>query len=193
MEEVKRQFVIRLEQDFLQFRFRPGRKFMFRSPRTIFYEKFVTSVEAGKQTNQILTDVVENDLAVEKSNKNPSNCASVEKNASPEANFDLSEEKCGFFRLQILHEVGHALLEHNFYTTDLERLKMERAAWEKARELCSTYGVEYDEDYVETALDSYRDWLHARSRCPRCQVTRFQDDRGEYHCPECEEFCHNGE
>lgn len=98
----------------------------------------------------------------------------------------LAEE---FFDLQLLHEVGHALLEHRFYTTDLMRLKMERAAWEQARELSAVYGVEYDEDYVESALDSYRDWLHVRSRCTRCGVTRFQDDRGQYHCLECDNFC----
>lgn len=89
--------------------------------------------------------------------------------------------------LQLLHEVGHALLEHKNFATDPERLRMERAAWEKARELCECYGVCYDEDFVEEELDTYRNWLHQRSRCPQCGLTRYQTVDGKYHCPSCEE------
>lgn len=154
---------------------------MFRPRRTILYEKNAFSVREGNNTVDELTNDTSNGIVAQKSGFGEEKVVGVEKNI-------FSEEKCGFFCLQMLHEVGHALLEHDFYTTDLERLKMERAAWEKARELCQKYGVEYDEDYVEGALDSYRDWLHTRSRCVRCGATRFQDDRGEYHCLECEEF-----
>lgn len=63
---------------------------------------------------------------------------------------------------------------------------MEREAWEKARELCERYGVEYDEEVVEAELDSYREWLHKRSRCPKCGLTRYQGGDGKYRCPECE-------
>jgi len=91
-------------------------------------------------------------------------------------------------KLELLHELGHARLEHNFYTTDPERLKMERAAWEEARELCIYYNVDYDEDFVEEALDSYRDWLHGRSCCPECGLTRYQTRDGKYHCPSCGDF-----
>lgn len=90
--------------------------------------------------------------------------------------------------LNILHEVGHALCEHKSYTTDPERLKMERAAWEKARELSEKYGVEYDEELVEAQLDTYRDWLHQRSKCASCGQTRYQTADGRYHCPRCEQF-----
>lgn len=90
--------------------------------------------------------------------------------------------------LNILHEVGHALCEHKNYTTDPERLKMERAAWEKARELCEKYQVEYDEELVESQLDTYRDWLHQRSTCRGCGQTRYQTADGQYHCPRCEQF-----
>lgn len=89
--------------------------------------------------------------------------------------------------LQLLHEVGHALLEHKNFATDPERLRMERAAWEKARELCEHYGVCYDEEFVEEELDTYRNWLHQRSRCPQCGLTRYQTVDGKYHCPSCEE------
>lgn len=88
--------------------------------------------------------------------------------------------------LQLLHEVGHAVLEHKNFATDPERLAMERAAWEQARALCERYGVTYDEEFVEAELDTYRDWLHQKSRCPRCGLTRYQTRDGEYHCPGCD-------
>lgn len=89
------------------------------------------------------------------------------------------------YKLSLLHELGHALLEHREFRTDAERVKMERAAWEKARELCAEYGVEYDEKFVEGRLDTYRDWLHRKSLCPECGLTRYQTRDGEYHCPGC--------
>ena len=90
--------------------------------------------------------------------------------------------------LLLLHEVGHALCGHRDFGTDVQRLKMEREAWEKARELCNQYGVTYSEDLVESELDTYRDWLDKKSRCPECGLTRFQAPDGTYHCPRCENF-----
>ncbi len=87
--------------------------------------------------------------------------------------------------LLLLHEMGHAILGHRDFKTDVGRIKMERAAWEKARELCDKYGVEYDEAVVERELDTYRDWLDQKSRCPDCGLTRFQTPDGEYRCPRC--------
>lgn len=89
-------------------------------------------------------------------------------------------------RLQLLHELGHAILGHREFWADVERIKIERAAWEKARELAEQYNIYYDEEFVEEKLDSYRDWLHRRSQCPRCKATRFQTRGGDYHCPNCE-------
>ena len=88
----------------------------------------------------------------------------------------------------LLHEVGHALLGHFDFGTDIQRIKMENAAWEKARELAKEYGVEWDEEIAQGELDTYRDWLHKKSRCPECGLTRFQTPDGEYHCPRCENF-----
>lgn len=90
--------------------------------------------------------------------------------------------------LQLLHEVGHALLRHFDYVTDLERIKIERSAWDKAQQLCDIYNIAYDEDFVEEELDTYRDWLQRRSVCPECGLVRYQDKRGGYHCPRCEAF-----
>lgn len=87
--------------------------------------------------------------------------------------------------LLFLHEVGHALSKHRDFKTEIGRLKMEVEAWEKARGLCDKYGVSFDEDLVETELDSYRNFLHQKSRCPDCGLTRFQTPDGVFHCPKC--------
>ena len=88
---------------------------------------------------------------------------------------------------QTLHELGHALLGHNTYRQDVELIQIERAAWVKAQQLAPQYGLSIDDDTVEEALDSYRDWLHSRSKCPRCRQTGWQDSHDlTYHCPNCQ-------
>lgn len=87
--------------------------------------------------------------------------------------------------LLLLHEVAHAVCGHVSFKTDIERLKMESEAWEKARELASQYGIEINEDSIQDELDTYREWLHKKSRCPVCGLTRFQTPDGQYHCPQC--------
>ncbi|MBR3055765.1 TFIIB-type zinc finger domain-containing protein [Candidatus Saccharibacteria bacterium] len=93
-----------------------------------------------------------------------------------------------FWGLLTLHEVSHAILGHRTFEMDVERLRMEAAAWEKARELADLYEVEVDEEVIQRELDTYRDWLHQKSRCPECGLTRFQTPDGQYHCPRCENF-----
>ena len=125
----------KLQGDYPQFRFRTGKKFAFRAPRTIV--------------------------------------------VGPEE---------PFWGLLLLHEVSHAILGHSSFKMDVERLKMECEAWEKAKELALEYGVEVEEDEIQDELDTYRDWLHQKSRCPKCGLTRFQTPDSQYHCPRCEEF-----
>ena len=91
-----------------------------------------------------------------------------------------------FWELLLLHEVAHAVLRHKTFRLDAERLKMEAAAWDKATELAKIYGIEIDEDFVQNQLDTYRDWLHKKSRCPKCGLTRFQTPDGQYSCPRCD-------
>lgn len=93
-----------------------------------------------------------------------------------------------FDSLLLLHEVSHALLGHRDYSRDIDRVKMESEAWEKTKELANHYGVEIDEDLVQDELDTYREWLHQKSRCPKCGLTRFQTPDNKYHCPRCENF-----
>ncbi|MGB4800492.1 MAG: hypothetical protein WBP03_03170 [Candidatus Saccharimonadales bacterium] len=85
----------------------------------------------------------------------------------------------------ILHELGHALLSHTDFSSDFELLQIEVAAWEKAHELASRYGISLDQDYIEDCLDSYRDWLHIRATCPTCFVRCLQIDKQTYACHNC--------
>ena len=91
-----------------------------------------------------------------------------------------------FSELLALHELSHAILKHKTFRMDVERLKMESAAWAKARELAIKYDVKVDEDFIQDELDTYRDWLHAKSKCKKCGLTRYQTPDGIYHCPRCE-------
>ena len=93
-----------------------------------------------------------------------------------------------FWELLTLHEVSHAVLKHKDFKMDVVRLRMENEAWEKARGLASLYGVKIDEDLIQDELDTYRDWLHKKSRCPKCGLTRFQTPDSRYHCPRCDKL-----
>ena len=86
----------------------------------------------------------------------------------------------------LLHELGHALLDHSDYTYDIELLQLEVAAWEKARSLSEYYTIEINEDYVQDCLDTYRDWLHLRATCPTCFARSLQSSATTYHCFNCQ-------
>jgi len=95
-----------------------------------------------------------------------------------------------YFALLTLHELGHALSRHKDYKTDVERLRIESEAWQRAKHEIGAHpkwGIEYDEDFAEGELDSYRDWLHQKSKCKKCGLTRYQTADGIYHCPNCED------
>ena len=131
-------------------------------------------------------------------------------------------QPCDNFGLLTLHELGHALCEHKDYILDVERIKIESAAWEKAKTVLLEYyerafecdglskeeiligefprkerirNIEiarilpkWNEDFVQEKLDTYRDWLHAKSKCKKCGLTGYQTKDGKYHCPRCETF-----
>lgn len=85
----------------------------------------------------------------------------------------------------LLHELGHAICNHQSYGSDIELLILERDAWEKAREIAQKYNLSIDENHVEDCMDTYRDWLHQRSRCPRCAVHSVQTNNTTYCCYNC--------
>lgn len=85
----------------------------------------------------------------------------------------------------LLHELGHALARHEAYTTDLALIKLERQAWRFARQVGSSLQIEIDENHIQDCLDSYRDWLHQRSRCPECSQVNPQHTAKLYECFNC--------
>jgi hypothetical protein len=85
----------------------------------------------------------------------------------------------------LLHELSHGLLEHRRYSKDIELLAMEAAAWDKTLELAKTYDIELTPDLAEQNLDTYRDWMHARSTCPTCEATGYQTKKDTYSCVAC--------
>lgn len=87
---------------------------------------------------------------------------------------------------QLLHEVAHAELRHQTYNRDIELIGKERDAWEYARtQIAPLFEVTIDKETVDTAMDSYRDWLHARSTCPQCTATGLETTKHLYTCPAC--------
>lgn len=86
----------------------------------------------------------------------------------------------------VLHELSHAILGHKGYEKDIELIKYERDAWEYARTVLSEkYAIAITEEAAEDNLDTYRDWLHARSTCPSCQATGLQVKKRVYACVAC--------
>lgn len=151
-----------VRQDYPNLVFKSGKRFTYRSPRTVIFE-------------QLLYD---NGLKVLLGTQ-------LEQDSTPTMNPDIEQN---YYCLQLLHEVGHAILQHRDYKVDVDRVKMERAAWEQARQLCERYHIYYDEEFVEAELDTYRDWLHRRSLCKRCGLTCYQLKTGQYRCPRCDDL-----
>ncbi len=85
----------------------------------------------------------------------------------------------------LLHELGHATLQHTNYENDFALLQMEVAAWERAKQLAQEFGHIIDEDHIQDCLDTYRDWLHQRSTCPTCGNVSLQQDARTYQCFNC--------
>ncbi len=89
--------------------------------------------------------------------------------------------------LLLLHEVGHMLLGHQDYQFDAELIKYEVDAWEQVRTiLASKYGYAIDGSLIEEILEDYRQWLHQRATCPRCNQTGYQEATGAYRCALCQ-------
>lgn len=86
----------------------------------------------------------------------------------------------------LLHELGHAILEHTSYTTDIGLLRKEAAAWEKAESQAETYGFSIDDNYIQSCLETYRNWLYKRSACPQCGSQGIQKKEQQYSCLNCD-------
>ncbi len=85
----------------------------------------------------------------------------------------------------LLHELSHALLGHREYRRDVELVAMETVAWDEAKKYADTYKVRLNEAIIQDHLDTYREWLHARSTCPQCSANGYQTEASHYQCPAC--------
>jgi predicted RNA-binding Zn-ribbon protein involved in translation (DUF1610 family) len=85
----------------------------------------------------------------------------------------------------LLHELAHALLGHSSYNSDFELLKLETEAWDLAVKIGKKYKIKLDPDHIQDCLDTYRDWLHRRSKCPTCGMHVLQDSSSSYRCFNC--------
>jgi hypothetical protein len=86
----------------------------------------------------------------------------------------------------LLHELGHALLGHDSYASDVELLQKEAAAWANACSIALGYKLQIDLEHIEACLDTYRDWLHKRSTCPDCSAQGLQQSKELYSCFNCQ-------
>src|SRR6266404_1943232 len=113
--------------------------------------------------------------------------AGTQEHWSPKTKTITYEQAHGpkFTQYGLLHELAHALLDHNTYQSDFELLKLEARAWQKAAEIAKTYGIEIDDEHIQNCLDTYRDWLHRRSKCPTCGMHVMQADAHTYKCFNC--------
>lgn len=94
-------------------------------------------------------------------------------------------DKNGANNQLLLHELGHGLLGHTDYLYDINLIPIERAAWDKAKEIAKSLNIEISNDDIEDSLDTYRKWMHDRSTCPDCDATGLQIKKHTYQCPAC--------
>lgn len=87
--------------------------------------------------------------------------------------------------LFLLHELSHALLGHDKYDRDIQLITMESQAWDHTIKLAKDFEVSVSDEVIQSTLDSYRDWMHSRSTCPKCQATGVQSDTNQYICHAC--------
>ena len=90
---------------------------------------------------------------------------------------------------RLFHELSHGVLNHANYSRDIQLIDMEREAWEYAtQEVAPKYdfALSMDDDVVQDALDTYREWLHKRSLCPKCGAVGLEFAQQRYRCLNCQ-------
>ncbi len=107
---------------------------------------------------------------------------------SPEEQTIYYQPRAGrIYYWKLLHELGHAVLGHKAYSSDIELVKLEAAAWSRAQALTRELSLKpIDDNYIQDCLDTYRDWLHKRSTCPHCGARSLQENPQQYRCFNCQ-------
>lgn len=85
----------------------------------------------------------------------------------------------------IVHELSHAILGHAHFKNDIDLLKMERDAWSLTKKLLRDFALKIDSEHIEDCLDTYRDWIYKRAKCPNCAHVGFQSSKNAYSCVSC--------
>jgi hypothetical protein len=85
----------------------------------------------------------------------------------------------------LLHELAHACLDHNDYSSDFDLIRLENETWQKACQIGKNYGISISSDHIQDCLDTYRDWLYKRAKCPVCGVVTLQNQDKSYRCFNC--------
>ena len=98
-------------------------------------------------------------------------------------NSAVLETEAGVWAL--IHEAAHAKLDHQSYMTDMGLLGLEVTAWQAAEDVATELGLSIDSDHVQECLNTYRDWLYARSTCPTCELNSLQIEETVYLCVNC--------
>jgi hypothetical protein len=86
----------------------------------------------------------------------------------------------------LIHEVAHGALQHEHYKNDIDLLRHEVEAWDKAQDIANDISITINSDHIQDCLDTYRDWIHKRATCPHCSVVGLQEDTGTYSCFNCQ-------
>jgi hypothetical protein len=99
--------------------------------------------------------------------------------------FDPKRVKTPKGIMGLLNEIGHATLEHQNFEYDIDLLKMEVGAWQKAQKIGHGFEIVISPKHIDECLESYRLWIFKRSRCPQCQNTGIQINATNYRCFMC--------
>ena len=74
----------------------------------------------------------------------------------------------------LLHELGHAIKQHKRYGLDIELIRLEDEAWQQAIVIGKLCDIRLRQPYIKDCMNTYRDWLAIRARCPECKVAGIQ-------------------
>lgn len=100
-------------------------------------------------------------------------------------NYDPSALNTNEGKLSLVHEIAHARLGHFHYGSDFELLLMEIDAWCLTRKLAKQYKLTLDKHFIDHCIETYDNWLSARSTCPSCQTFCLEDSPHQFHCFSC--------
>ncbi len=105
--------------------------------------------------------------------------------ATETVTYDTRRIKTDNGKIALLHEIGHARLNHRTYKYDMELLHMEMEAWDVVRQLAPGFGLKIDEEHIAQCIETYDEWLSKRATCPDCANFSLQKDRDIYRCFAC--------